>query len=423
MPFTAVGDVIECKIVKVKSNCAYGIIERIITPSPNRIEPTCNVFKKCGGCSYCHIDYKGELQIKQQNIVDSFKRIGNIDAEFLPIIGAKDIEKYRNKAQYPIAQLGDKIVCGYFAKRSHRIVENISCNLSPDIFEQILKFTLNYCQINNIKGYDEQTGKGLLRHIYIRQGYHSKQIMVCLVVTSINRMKKAKDFQNFVNLLVEKFNDIKSVILNENSQNTNVILGDRISVVYGKSYITDIMCGVKFQIDSRAFYQVNTQMAEILYEQAMQFADLNGDEILLDLYCGCGTIGLSMANKVKKLIGVEIVPQSIESAKENAKIAGINNAEFICSDAGQAVKKLASENLKPDVVIVDPPRKGCDQTTVESIVKMLPQRIVMISCNHTTAARDCKLFGELGYKTQKIVGVDLFPRTSHVECVVLMSRK
>lgn len=416
------GDIIECRIVKVKSSCAYGIIEKILTPSPSRTEPECSVAKGCGGCSYQHISYKGELEIKQQNIIDSFKKIGGINGVFLPIIPAGNIIGYRNKAQYPIAQTEKGIVCGYYAKRSHRIIENTSCLLSPTVFEEILKFILNYCRQSKIKGYDEQTGSGLIRHIYIRKGYHSGQIMVCLVVTSVSRMKKAENFKAFINLLTQQFPDVKSVILNENSKNTNVILGDKISVVYGNSYITDTMCGVDFRIDSRAFYQVNTQMAEILYNKAMEFADLKGNEILLDLYCGCGTIGLSMADKVKKLIGVEIVPEGIESAKENAKLSGITNAEFICSDAGIAAEKLADENLKPDVVIVDPPRKGCDRTTIESIVRMSPDKIVMISCNHATAARDCKILEQLGYKTEKIIGVDLFPRTSHVECVILMSR-
>lgn len=418
VPETAVGDIAEIRIVKVLKNYAYGKTERLITPSVYRIASECGYFPKCGGCSLRHISYESELKIKEKTVFDAFTRIGGIDAEFLPILGCDSPDKYRNKAQYPVGIENGKPVCGFYAKRSHRIISGSKCRLLPDVFGNIADDIIEYAFENNIKSYDELTGKGLLRHIFIRQGYHTKEIMVCLVVT-----KKAEPkFTEMCSLLVSKYPDIKSIVMNINPENTNVILGDKTVVLWGKNKIQDVMCGNKINISPESFYQINTCQAERLYAAAEKFAKLQGNEILLDLYCGAGTIGLSMASKVKKLVGVEIVPQAVENAKENAKISGIKNAEFICADAGTAAQMLAGSGLKPDVITLDPPRKGCSNETLDAVLKMSPDKIVMVSCNPATAARDCAYLCQNCYVTEKIQAVDMFPRTGHVECVVLLTK-
>lgn len=419
VPLTAVGDVIECKIVKVHKSFCYGIIMRLITPSPNRIEPDCEVFSRCGGCAFRHFSYSEELIIKQGFVEDSFRRIGKLEPEFESIAGGETIDCYRNKAQYPVAEQDGKVICGFYSRRSHRVVSCTDCKLQPAIFCDIINEILDYVNNNSITAYDELSHRGLLRHIYIRRGEHSGEIMVCFVVTSI---KSGEIFIPLANKLEKKFSDIKSVVLNENSQNTNVILGSRLSTIYGSDTITDIMCGNKIEISPLSFYQVNTIQAERLYKIAEEYAGLKGGELLLDLYCGAGTIGLSMAGKVKKVIGVEIVAPAIENAKRNAERNGIINAEFICGDAEKIAEILYGRGERPDVIIADPARKGCTSATLEYMAKMQPDRIVMISCNHATAARDCAILEKLGYRTVKCRAVDLFPRSTHVESVVLLSK-
>lgn len=416
VPETAVGDVIEVKIVKVLKNYAYGIVNRIITPSNHRIKSDCPHFPKCGGCSFRHISYDAELKIKEKIVHDAFTRIGKIDCEFEPILGCDNTNGYRNKAQYPVSEKDGNVICGFYAKRSHRIIGGTKCRLLPDEFAQIAEFVLEYCQKNHISAYNEITHKGILRHIYLRKAPRTGDVMVCLIVS------KKSDFKTLPQQLSDNFPNIKSIVMNINPDNTNVILGKKTVVLHGTGKITDIMCQNVISIAPEAFYQINSPQAERLYAIAEDFAQLTGTEKLLDLYCGAGTIGLSMANHVKKLTGVEVVPQAVENAKENAKNSGIENAEFICSDAGMAAEKLAQSNELPDVVIMDPPRKGCDTLTLDSIAKMNPQKIVMISCNPSTAARDCAYLEQNNYKAVKVRAVDLFPRTTHVECVVLLSR-
>ena len=418
VPETAVGDVIEAKIVKVLKNYSFGIVNRIITPSSDRISPDCPHFPKCGGCSFRHIKYDAELRIKEKFVYDAFTRIGKINCEFQPILGSERENEYRNKAQFPVADEKGEMKCGFYAKRSHRIISGYQCRLLPDIFGDIAKLIIEYARENNISAYNEKTNKGIIRHIYLRKGASTDEIMVCIVVTK----KCAEKFSGLCKLLTEKIDKITSICININPENTNVILGRKNIVLYGREQITDIMSGNVISISPHAFYQVNTPQAERLYKIAEEFADFRGNEQLLDLYCGAGTIGLSMSDRVKKLTGVEIVPQAVENARENAKNSGVENAEFICSDAGKAAAELAQSGTLPDVVIVDPPRKGCDKLTLDSIVKMNPEKIVMVSCNPATAARDCAYLENMGYKTQRVRAVDLFPRTTHVECVVLMSR-
>lgn len=420
VPSTAVGDVIECRIVKVKSSFCYGRAESYTVRSDTRIESDCPVSKLCGGCSFRHISYEEECRIKDNFIRESFERIGKLSPEYLPFSGCKDIDLYRNKAQYPVAETEGKAVCGFYAKRSHRVVEFTRCRLQPKIFSDIVDKIISYVNTRHIPAYDEVRLSGLLRHIYLRRGANSGEIMVCLVVTSI---KKAGVFDDLVPVLLDSFSDIKTVLLNENPRNTNVILGEKKKYLYGDGSIKDTMCGNTVSISPLSFYQVNTHQAELLYAMAAELAGLSENMTLLDLYCGTGTIGLSMARQVKKLIGVEIIQPAIDNAVVNAKANGIENAEFICGDAGKIAKLLYERGERPDVIIADPARRGCDRESLEYMAKMSPDRIVMISCNHTTAARDCAILGELGYSCDKVMGFDLFPRTTHVETVVLLSRK
>ncbi len=416
----AVGDVINCRIVKVCKSYCYGIIIDIIKSSPFRTEDNCPVSKTCGGCSFRHFSYEQECEVKDRFVKASFERIGKLHPEYESFLGCEKQSHYRNKAQYPVGLQDGKAVCGFYAKRSHRICSHMDCDLQPKVFAQIVESVMIYVNKNGIMPFDEQTGNGLLRHIYLRRGEHSGEIMLCLVVTSIS---KAKCLEELAHEITKSFPEIKSVVLNENPNNTNVILGKKNVIVSGSETITDIMCGNTITISPQSFYQVNTVQAEKLYAAAKEYAQLDNSTILLDLYCGAGTIGLSMCRDVKKLIGVEIVPQAIENAKLNVKLNNITNAEFICGDAGKVAKILFERGERPNVIIADPARKGCDRQSLEYMAKMQPDRIVMISCNHTTAARDCAILGELGYKTEIVRGVDLFPRTTHVECVILLNKQ
>ena len=416
---TAVGDEINCKIVKVNKSYCYGIVTDFVTKSPHRTDDTCPVSKTCGGCSFRHFTYEQESEVKDNFVKASFERIGKLYPEYESFLGCKTTSHYRNKAQYPVGLQDGKAVCGFYAKRSHRICAHTDCDLQPEIFEQIVDTVIDYVNKNSIEPYDEQSGSGLLRHIYLRRGEHSGEIMLCLVVTSI---AKSSCFDALFSTITADYPDIMSIVLNENPKNTNVIMGKYSVTVFGTDTINDIMCGNAVTISPQSFYQVNTLQAEKLYSIAMDYAQLDENSVLLDLYCGAGTIGLSMCKGIKKLIGVEIIPQAIENAKLNAKLNNITNAEFICGDAGGIAKILFERGERPDVIIADPARKGCDRQSLEYMAKMQPDRIVMISCNHATAARDCAILGELGYMTEKVRGVDLFPRTTHVECVILLER-
>lgn len=417
VPETAVGDVIEAKVVKVLKNYSYAIINRIITPSPDRISPDCPYFPKCGGCSFRHISYDAELKAKEKFVRDAFTRIGKINCEFEPILGCTYPDGYRNKAQYPVSFSKDgTITCGFYAKRSHRIIGGSKCRLLPDEICTIAEYITDYCNKNHISAYDESTHKGVLRHIYIRKAPRTGEIMVCLITT------KLQDFSCLCTELTDKFKSIKSIALNINSDNTNVILGKKTKILWGKPEITDILCGITIKIAPEAFYQVNSPQAEKLYSIAEEFADLHGTENLLDLYCGTGTIGLSMADSVRHLTGIELIPQAIENARKNALHNHIHNADFICADT-DSLKSIVTDNgLHSDVILLDPPRKGCTPTTLDTITQITPDKIVMISCNPASAARDCAYLSNLGFQTIRIKPVDMFPRTGHVECVVLMSR-
>lgn len=419
VPYTAVGDKLKIRIVKVQKNYSFGIIEEILEPSPDRVDDHCPVYKKCGGCAFRHISYEAELRHKAEFVQSNLRRLGGLDPVMLPITPSPLVQGYRNKAQYPIREYDGKIEAGFFAKRSHRVISCASCDLQPAFFEQILEYTKQFLEEYHISAYDEQTGKGKVRHLYIRYGEVSGEVMVCLVVNS-ERLPHAAEY---VEGLLKVCPQVVSVVLNINREQNNVILGQKCITLYGKDTIEDTLCDVRFELSPLSFYQVNRQAAEKLYRLAAEMAQFEGNELLIDLYCGAGTIGLSMASKVRELIGVEIVPDAVENAKENAKRCGVENARFICADAKEAAAQLAAENLHPDVIVVDPPRKGCDLEVLQAIAAMAPKRLVMISCNSASLARDCKELEALGYHLEKAAPVDLFPRTTHVETVVLLGRK
>ncbi len=420
VPDTAAGDEAEIKIVKVLKKYAFGIVQKLIKPSDDRIQSDCKYCRQCGGCTFRHISYEKELEIKSKIVKDAFERIGKLHPEFLPIIGGESRVRYRNKAQYPVScDKNGNLICGFYAKRSHRTVPIDDCLLQPESFKKAVDIIISYAQEKKISAYNEEMNTGILRHIYLREGYHSGEMMVCIVV----RKAIERELKGLIPRLLDAMPEIKSIVMNVNPEKTNVILGRKTVTLWGCDTITDTMCGNEVEISPLSFYQVNTPQAEKLYGTAKEFAGLTGSERLLDLYCGAGTIGLSMADKAGSVLGVEVVPPAVENAKKNAERNSIENAEFICGDAGEVAKKLADENMLPDVIVADPPRKGCDIQTIDAICRMNPQRVVMVSCNPATAARDCALLCERQYKIEKVQPVDLFPGTGHVECVVLMSRK
>ena len=429
VPFTAVGDVISCRIVKVLKRYAYGRLEAILTASPDRVENYCPVYGKCGGCCFRHISYEAELRAKEGFVRDAFGRIGGLSPEMLPIRGSESVDGYRNKLQMPLSRQDGRTVCGAEARelyhnamvylvpeRSHRVIPTEKCALQPEIFAEIANFVTEQADRLRISIYNEEKHEGVLRHVYLRRGHYSGEICLCLVAR-----RKVPEFQKLAKSVTERFQQITGVVLNINREKTNVILGDEEIVLAGKPDISDTMCTVKVEISPRAFYQVNTPAAEALYAQAAEFAEPEG-KLLLDLYCGAGTIGLSMADKAEELIGIETVAPAIEDAKKNAAANGIENARFICADAGEAAEKLLGEGKRPEVIVLDPPRKGCSEQTIKAAAKMAPDRIVYVSCDPATLARDCAVFKELGYEVEEATPVDLFPRTAHVETVCLLSR-
>lgn len=429
-----IGDEVEAKIIKAKKNYGYARLMNIITPSKDRIEPVCPVARQCGGCQIQEMDYQAQLRFKQELVKNNIERIGHIsDYQMMPVIGMDEPFHYRNKAQYPVGMDKDgNIVMGFFAGRTHHIIDNTDCALGAKINSRILGIIKEYMQDNKIKPYDEDKHAGTVRHILIRNGYHTDQIMVCLVINA-ESIKNSDD-------LVKRLKDIDgmtSIMININRNKTNVILGDTCKTLWGKSYIEDYICDIRYQISPLSFYQVNPKQTEKLYSKALEYAGLTGNETVWDLYCGIGTISLFMAAKARKVYGVEIVPQAIEDAKNNARLNNIDNAEFFVGKAEEVVPAFyeelsrkaangdeeAKRGIHPDVVVVDPPRKGCEETLLETVVKMSPKRMVYVSCDSATLARDLKFMEEHGYKVEKVQAVDQFGNTVHVETVVKLSLK
>lgn len=418
---TAVGDIASVHIIKAKKNYAVGKINKIITPSKDRVMSLCPVSEKCGGCCFRHISYDAELRIKEQKVRDAFQRIGHLDIGISDIIGSPQTEHYRNKAQYPVGtdtRNGSPLI-GFYAFNSHRIVPCTNCLLQPEVFKDILEAVSNWMTDFRVSAYDESKKQGLLRHIYIRRAHFTGEIMVCLVING----EGIPHGSELIEELRASIPDFKTFVININKSSTNVIMGDTCKTLYGDGFITDTLLGCRFKISPLSFYQVNSEQCEVLYKKAAEYADLHGDELLLDLYCGTGTIGLTMADRVSRLIGVEIIPDAVQNARENAEINGFSNAEFFCGDASLIAQKLKNEDTKPDIILIDPPRKGMGDGLVDTVNEMAPKRIVYISCDPATLARDCARFAKLGWEVKKVQPVDMFPHTAHVETVVKLVRK
>lgn len=411
-------DKIIAHIIKRSKNYAIGIIDKILQPSPERIESDCPYSKKCGGCSFRHMTYDEELKYKKSRVQDALNRIGHLDIKVDEIIGADDLSHYRNKAQYPVDISDGEMFAGFYAYKSHRIIPCADCKLQPAEFEKGLEAFAKWIESENITSYNEQTGKGLLRHIYFRKGFATGEVMACAVINA----NSIPNGELLVSLLREKVDGLTSVAVNINKEKTNVILGKETNIIWGEKYIRDSLLGKDFLISPNSFYQVNHNQCEKIYAKAKAFAGLTGTETVLDLYCGVGTIGLTMAENVKQLVGIEIIPQAIENAKENAKINHITNAQFICADAPKGAEILKKQGVNPDIIILDPPRKGCEKSLFDTIEQLSPKKIVYVSCDSATLARDLAILKEKGYEAKKVSAVDMFPRTPHVECVTLIEK-
>ena len=421
VPFTAVGDQIEALVVKVKSSYAYGKCINIIKSSENRTEPFCAAFKKCGGCQLMHMTYSSQLEAKKKFIYDALTRLGGQDKNLqIDMIGATDITGYRNKMVYPIGEDKDgKTVCGFYAQRSHSIVPLKSCTLGMGDDSVIISTVLEYMKKYKVKPYNEEKHKGSVRRIFIRRGRYSGETMV---VISANSKTLPKE-DELAASLKESDNTITSVILNINEKRTNLVLGDSNRVLFGKPFITDTLCGNAYEISPHSFFQVNPVQTENLYNKAIEYAEISDTDTVFDIYCGIGTISLAAAKSAKKVIGVEIVEEAIKNAKQNTVANGVSNAEFYAGSAEEIVPKLVKSGEKPDIVILDPPRKGSDNITLSTIISAKPKRIVYVSCNPATLARDIKILNQGGYTLEKVTGVDMFANSVHVESVALLSKK
>ena len=427
------GDVVEARLVKVKKNYAYARLEKVLTPSPLRVKPVCPYHKQCGGCQIQAMSYEAQLQFKENKVKNNLVRIGGFDRLFIesvmePVVGMEQPWHYRNKAQFPVGTDKDgRIITGFYAGRTHQIipVPNRDCVLGVPENKVILDQILDYMREEKISAYDEERHKGLVRHVLVRYGFTTKEIMVCLIINGDKLPCSEK--------LLEKLTKIPgmtSITYNINKEKTNVIMGSKVCPLWGQTYITDYIGNVKYQISPLSFYQVNPVQTEVLYGTALEYAGLTGKETVWDVYCGIGTISLFLAQKAQKVYGVEIVPQAIEDAKHNAEINEITNAEFFVGKAEEVLpeyyadyaKEHPGEHARADVIVVDPPRKGCERSVLDTMVQMEPERIVYVSCDSATLARDVKYLRENGYEIRKVKATDMFPMSVHVEVVCCLHR-
>lgn len=415
-----IGDVVEVKVMKAKKNYGYAKLLKIITPSASRVEPLCPYAKQCGGCQIQMMSYEEQLRFKENKVRNNLKRIGGFEEiPMEPILGMKNPFYYRNKAQFPVGY--DKegnLITGFYAGRTHSIINNRRCYLGVSENELVLNQVLDWMERNHISAYEEESGKGLIRHVLIRYGFTTKEVMVCLVVNGAGIPAKED--------LIEGLRTIPgmtSITISSNTKQTNVIMGEKITLLWGQTYITDFIGNIQYQISPLSFYQVNPAQTKRLYETALEYAGLSGDETVWDLYCGIGTISLFLAQRAKQVYGVEIIPAAIEDAKRNARLNQIENAQFFVGKAEEVLpEKYEKEQIYADVIVVDPPRKGCEESVLDTMVQMEPKRIVYVSCDSATLARDLKYLCERGYEMKKVKAIDQFPQTEHVETVVLLSK-
>ena len=418
IPNAIAGEKCLVRIEKAQKTWAAGKITQILEKSPHRINRECGVAKLCGGCDFWHMDYEEESRLKAERVRQALNRIGGEALEEVPILAAPDCRGYRNKAQYPVSSEKGRVFAGFFKAGTHQVVENKRCLILPEETDRVKGIVIDYVNHYRITAYDEKTGKGLLRHIYVRRGAVSGQVLVCLVLNG----RKLPHIEDLIARL-QKVPGFTSLVLSVNTKPGNTVLGDEYITLYGPGYIEDTLCGLNFRLSPRSFYQVNHHQAQRLYETAIAQAQITKNDLVLDLYCGVGTITLAMAKAAGKVIGVEVVEQAILDARDNAKRNGIENAEFFCGDAGKAALELEEKGIIPDVVVVDPPRKGLNADAIEAMAKMQPKRIVYVSCDPATLARDVALLKEKGYRVQSAQAADLFPRCAHVESIVCLVKQ
>ena len=418
VPNAIVGEKCMVRIETAKKTWAAGRIVEILEKSPHRVQRECPISASCGGCDFWHMDYAEETRLKAERVRQCLNRLGGENLEQIEILSAPTCYGYRNKAQYPVTMRKGQLCAGFYRAGTHQVVENSRCHILPEETDRIKELVVAFANQNHITAYDETTGRGLLRHIYVRRGAISGELLVCLVVNG-NRLPRQEQ-------LIEKLKEIPgftTLVLSVNTKKGNTVLGDGYITLYGPGYIEDTMCGLRFRLSPRSFYQVNHHQAQRLYEAAIGQAEITKEDLVLDLYCGVGTITLAMAKAAGKVIGVEVVEQAVMDARENALRNGIENAEFFCGDAGKAALELEKKGIIPDVVIVDPPRKGLSADTIEALSKMAPRRIVYVSCDPATLGRDIALLKEKGYRVKNAMAADLFPRCAHVESIVCLCKQ
>ena len=418
IPNAIAGERLTVRIEKAQKTWATGKIVEILERSPHRVNRECPVAKLCGGCDFWHMDYEEESRLKAERVRNCLNRIGGESLENVPILAAENCKNYRNKAQYPVAARKNRAFAGFFRAGTHDVIENKRCLILPEETDRVKDAVMDYVNQYRITVYDEAAHKGALRHIYVRRGAVSGQILVCLVING-------RSLPHLPDLIarLKKIPGFTTLVLSINTKKGNTILGDEFITCYGPGYIEDTLCGLNFRLSPRSFYQVNHAQAERLYHAAITQAEITKDDLVLDLYCGVGTITLAMASAAGKVIGVEVIPQAVEDARDNAKRNGIENAEFFCGDAGQAALALEKQGIRPDVVVVDPPRKGLNADTIEALHRFSPRRIVYVSCDPATLARDVALLKEKGYAVKNAQAADLFPRCSHVESIVCLVKQ
>ena len=409
------GEVCDILIMKVLKNAAFGKAVAWKTVSPHRREPDCPYYRQCGGCAFRHMDYAEELRAKGQRVQDALARLGGSSVTVEEVLGAAEPLHYRNKSQYPVSADGK---VGFYRARTHQVTDLSACLIQKPQADAAAGALRRYMAAQHVPGYDEKTGQGLVRHLYVRTNAKG-QSLICVVVNG----ERLPGEEALVEAMRQAVRSAVGVVLNVNTRRSNVILGDRYRTLWGEDTLTDTLCGHSFRLSIPAFYQVNRDQAEVLYCKAVEYAGLTGTELVLDLYCGAGTITLTMADRAKKVIGAEIVAPAVENARENAAANGIENVEFFCGDAGDIAARLAEERLRPEVICVDPPRKGLAPEVIDAMVQMGPERIVYVSCDPATLGRDVKLLAQRGYAARRAAAVDLFPGTAHVETVVLLSRE
>ena len=417
IPNAIAGEKVRVRIEKAQKTWAAGKITEILEKSPHRVNRECPIAKLCGGCDFWHMDYEEETRLKAQRVKTCLNRMAGEQLEEVPILAAPTCFGYRNKAQYPVAQKKGRAYAGFFRAGTHQVVENDRCYILPEETDAVKDAVMDYVNQYRITAYDEVAHKGLLRHIYVRRGAVSGEILVCLVING----EKIPRPEELIRRL-EKIPGFATLVLSVNTKKGNAVLGDKFITLSGKGYIEDTLCGLTFRLSPRSFYQVNHHQAQRLYQAAIELAGITKEDLVLDLYCGVGTITLAMASAAGRVIGVEVIPQAVEDAKDNARRNGIENAEFLCADAGAAALELEKQGIRPDVVVVDPPRKGLSADAIEAMHRMNPRRIVYVSCDPATLARDVALLKQHGYRLQTAMAADLFPRCAHVETVVLLSK-